>query len=154
MTFVHEIDNGWWELDKEKGRVYNRYGAGHDYCEECVIGTLEAGSWEEMVRKTVRDDSCSTGWLSPNGEFYGCSPESHSGLAEYYIGKNSLALEKEGWIKIYELPDRLVTEMIMDGKIPYAYGALTHFRPETTAQEDKLIDMGFVRVKGEWRMLI
>lgn len=41
-----------------------------------------------------------TGWLSPNGEFFGCEPWFHAKQANLIHKKDERDLEREGWVKI------------------------------------------------------
>lgn len=110
MRFLHEFcnpvnpnckryDNGWWQIDGD--RLINPYGGHHSYNPSPDDEIIEANSWSDIIRLTIRDDSQMTGWVSPDGEFYGCKYSDHSDLAEYYIGKTERELETLGWVKIY-----------------------------------------------------
>ena len=35
-----------------------------------------------MKHYEYRDDSCSTGWIAPNGEFWGCEPYDHLNMMQ------------------------------------------------------------------------
>lgn len=106
--FLHEYrhyqdgsayDNGWWEI---KGNLLvNRVGGHHSYVprEDDEIRECE---WEDIIREIVQDDTQITGWISPDGKFYGCRPTDHMELAEYVIGHDERTLEKMGYVKIFE----------------------------------------------------
>lgn len=110
--FVHEFmeygdgsvhDNGWWEYDPDTEKVYNRNG-GYHYLHHRPEEEIIESTWEDILAETIRDDDCITGWIAPDGTFYGCDPMDHIRLAEYYLKTNEEKLENEGWIKITQLP--------------------------------------------------
>lgn len=108
--FLHEItryingqtsDNGWWEIRGSK--LYNRCGGWHDYVPS-PDDEIRESTWDEIMRETVRDDAQITGWIAPDGTFYGCAPEDHSLLARYVLGASERELEKRGYAKIFSVP--------------------------------------------------
>ena len=107
MKFLHEynvlpngtaVDNGWWEIRGD--RCVNMRGAGHPYTPS-PNDEIKESTWDKIIAETVRDDSEKTGWISPDGEFFGCAPMDHDSLAWYVIGKTQRELELAGWCKIY-----------------------------------------------------
>lgn len=111
MIFVREfvdypsqkdVYNGIWEYDD--GICYNRFGGHHDYKEHLLSEFFTADSWEDVLKYTIRDDTQITGWLAPDGTFYGCSPMDHMALEDHVLQRDATELEDEGWIKIYENP--------------------------------------------------
>ncbi len=103
MTMVlMRYDNGWWRIDGNM--LVNPCGGFHIYIPSPDDEIIEADDWNDITRLTVRDDSQTTGWLSPDGEFYGCKYSEHADLAECYIGKTERELEILGWVKIYYDP--------------------------------------------------
>ena len=112
MLFLHEFmtgndgytyDNGWWEYDPDTGMVYNRNGGWHNYKYNPKEEIIES-TWDDILAMTIRDDSYTTGWIAPDGEFFGCAPMDHVRLAKYYLKTDEEYLEKEGWLKITEVP--------------------------------------------------
>lgn len=112
MLFVHEFmeyndgsvrENGWWEYNPDTETVYNRNGGWHTYHHRPEEEIIES-TWDEILARTIRDDSCITGWIAPDGEFFGCAPMDHVRLAQYYLKTTEEHLEQEGWIKITEVP--------------------------------------------------
>lgn len=61
--------------------------------------------WDEYVRSAI-DPNSKLGWISPDGQFIGCSYRDHAFVAREYIGKDELQLEDAGWCKVYALTDR------------------------------------------------
>lgn len=115
--FLHEyresrdgtrIDNGWWEIDGD--RLVNQNEGWHYYnpSEDDEIKECE---WEDIIRDTIRDDTLTTGWVSPDGTFYGCASTDHRFLAEYIFNMNEIELEVKGYAKIYENPIELRIEI-------------------------------------------
>lgn len=113
MIFVHEYaeycngtvkDNGWWEWNN--GNLVNR-GGGHHKADslESYKEKVECNSWEDFLKTDVYKNSLiikdsEFGWLSPEGDFYGCDYRDHERVAIYYFGKDEEQLENEGWAKI------------------------------------------------------
>lgn len=109
MIFVREfvdypsqkdVYNGIWEYDD--GICYNRFGGHHDYKEHLLNEFFTADNWDDVLKYTIRDDTQITGWLAPDGAFYGCSPMDHMALEDHVLQRDATELEDEGWIKIYE----------------------------------------------------
>ena len=112
MFFVHEYieygdgsvhDNGWWEYDPVSERVYNRNG-GYHYLHHRPEEEIIESTWDEILARTIRQDDYTTGWIAPDGEFFGCAPMDHLRLAEYYLKVEEEQLEENGQIKITEVP--------------------------------------------------
>ena len=97
------VDNGWWEYDPELGKVYNRNGGWHMYCHHPMEEIIES-TWSEIFKKTLRDDSLKTGWISPDGEWFGCAAQAHALFAEEYLESYEEKLEEQGWVKVTEIP--------------------------------------------------
>lgn len=149
MLFVHEFmeygdgtvrDNGWWEYDPDTEKVYNRNGGWHDYRHRPEEEIIES-TWEDILARTIRDDSCVTGWIAPDGEFFGCDPMDHARMAEYYLKTTEQYLEDDGWIKITEVPFWAM------GKYPningrYEYHFFNLHKHITQAQYKTLKDKG------------
>lgn len=113
MIFIHEYaeygngtvkDNGWWEWDN--GNLVNCGGGYHEADSlETYKEKIECDSWEELFKTDVYKNSLiikdsEFGWLSPEGNFYGCDYRDHERLARYYFEKDEEQLENEGWAKI------------------------------------------------------
>lgn len=54
--------------------------------------------------KVLDSDTYKTGWLAPNGAFFGCEYSCHSIQAKFVHKKNEETLEHEGYIKITLAP--------------------------------------------------
>lgn len=108
--FLHEYlhfgngkvqDNGWWEICGSK--LYNRAGGRHDYVPQ-EDDEIREGTWNDIIKETVVDNTQITGWIAPNGTFYGCSPLNHAVVAEYVLNSSEKGLEEQGYVKIFENP--------------------------------------------------
>lgn len=105
LAFV-KIDNFWWELDTKtplnKATVYNRFGGRQTGLDLSNSTIVEAKDWQHLdwLGTSVYDNAFTTGWLSPQGKFFGCSYSSHNSQAELVHGKPESQLEAEGWIKL------------------------------------------------------
>ena len=143
MKLIHEynddgtVDNGWWEFDGSY--CYNRYGGRHPYAPGLHDEIVES-SWEEVLRDDFlkHKDEFITGWLAPNGDFFGCAPEDHWDMAKYVFGKTERELEDSGYLKIYEVPFRL--RALLNNKTAYGY-----FGRPTEAQMITLENLGIER---------
>ena len=93
-----------------------------------------------------RDDSEKTGWISPDGEFWGCGPQDHYKLATIDLGRNDETdLEAEGWIKIYTYPIEMRLAGISTPKNVYDY-----FGKPTEAQKNTLTMKGITLHEFDW----
>ena len=112
LLFVHEfqdvnglgiLDNGWWQI--VDGVAYNSLGGHHNYTPHPMEEFRVFKDWGDLYEHTTRDDSQTTGWISPDGEFFGCRRYDHHRLEMYVIKKGDCKeLEANGWIKIYFNP--------------------------------------------------
>lgn len=147
MKFLHEyleypngkvIDNGYWEICGK--RLYNRRGGFHKYVPQEGDEIIES-TWPEIIRKSLMDkmdDSMITGWIAPDGTFFGCSSQDHADFAEYVLGHDEFTLEKNGYCKIFENPVRLRIED--PDLLQYSY----YCRFLTSAQQDVLEQKGIM----------
>lgn len=53
----------------------------------------------------LRDDTLVTGWIDPDGRWYGCRPEDHDEFMHLYLEKEVKDAEREGWIRVRSGPD-------------------------------------------------
>lgn len=145
MKFVHEytdypnqknVDCGIWRYDM--GQCYNRRGGYHNYHPHSMDEFFEADSWDDIIKQQMLADrnNYTTGWIAPDGEFFGCAAEDHDDMAEYVFNKSQRELEDTGWLKVYEVPWRLRAESLYD------YGKYSYFGRPTTAQEATLERLG------------
>ena len=96
----------WWEYDDNtpiKNAVLKNMGFGK--CSGIDLTgyeIIEANSWHDLNwKETIAYSSIYlTGWLSTNGEFYGCDYQFHDIQALYIHHKSSRKLEEAGFIKI------------------------------------------------------
>lgn len=148
MLFVHEFltyrdgvvrDNGWWEYDPTTEMVYNRNGGRHSYTHTSQEEIIES-TWEEILAKTLRNDDCITGWIAPDGEFFGCDPMDHVKLAKYYLKTEEEQLESDGWIKITEVPWWARSADDLNGR--YEYFFFNPYKHITQSQYKTLQDKG------------
>lgn len=73
-----------------------------------IVAVAEYPNKEEFIDANRKDvysylinPKSDCGWLAPDGTFYGCDYASHSDVACLYFNKDDVALEKEGWVKIF-----------------------------------------------------
>lgn len=90
MKFLHEMINtnpktgkkfynGWWKI--RGNYLYNYVGGRHSYIPSADDEIIES-SWEEVIKQESRNSTETTGWVAPNGDFFGCGYGDHSFLAE------------------------------------------------------------------------
>lgn len=148
--FVHEyydtpstknIENGWWEYDKETGRVYNRAGGWHIFHAHPMQEFKEC-DWEDILAMTIRNDDLQTGWIAPNGEWFGCETTDHEKLARYYLKTTERDLEEKGWIKVTEIPAflRIQDPETFPNRLEYFF--LNPYGFITKMQENTLFEKG------------
>ena len=96
-----------------------------------------------------RNNDNITGWLAPDGEFWGCAPYDHLNMMQADMGiMSEEELENKGWIKIYQTPNTLSwygdTAIISQlNNLPYDYFAYKHGTP-TEAQKIILSQKGIL----------
>jgi hypothetical protein len=55
----------------------------------------------EDAQDHLLDPNCDTGWVAPDGTFYGCADNAHDDLALALLRKDVRDLEREGWIRVH-----------------------------------------------------
>ena len=161
MKFLHEYihfsetavqDNGYWEIGND-GYLYNMNGGRHAYHPSEEDEIVEAESWDSIIKMTIRDDTEVTGWISPDGEFFGCNPRNHMRMARFFFEKEEEELEESGFIKIYEEPNEMIMFQIQQGKTPHRYGAIILKQIATENQKETLRRKGFEEISPrQWAM--
>lgn len=148
--FVHEFvdypnlknhDNGWWEFDENTQKVYNRNGGWHELHYH-PMNEFKEMTWDEVIAMDVRDDTCYTGWVSPDGTWYGCEPMDHELMARCYFKTTEEKLENEGWIKVTEIPSYLLAMAPDVYPDRYEYHFFNPYGYITKAQEKTLAEHG------------
>ncbi len=143
--FLHEysryangqvIENGWWEIRGNK--LFNSAGGHHDYYPR-PDDEIREGTWEEIMRDYLLDNSQITGWIAPDGTFYGCKPEAHSGIAYYVLNARERELEERGFVKIFKNPEYLLQRV--SGVRTYE-AIRCDYKPMTAAQRKVLDEKG------------
>lgn len=98
MKFVF-YNGGWWEYQEDLDRIVNDCGGWCFYSKNMEI--VEANNWDELDWSYLLDDTKTTGWISPTGEFYGCKPRDHDDVAYWILHSSEQELEAKGFVKIY-----------------------------------------------------
>ena len=105
--FLHEYvkyrdgstkDNGWWRIDGDK--LVNSAGGWHTYHPSPDDEIVEADGWSDLDYSYLIDNTQTTGWVSPEGDFYGCKYMNHSVVANMVLKSSECLLELAGWVKI------------------------------------------------------
>ena len=157
MKFLHEFleyndgttrDNGWWEIDGN--RLYNINGGWHDYNPSSDDIIIEADGWDDIPMDYLLDDEAITGWVAPDGKFYGCNPEEHILIAEKVLKSSESMLENQGYVKIYMNPGYLIYAMKQKGYSISAYEFLSVKGHITEAQRITLERKGFDVENGKY----
>ena len=73
-----------------------------------VLETCEATCFQELdyTKTDIRDDSSDAGWISPDGEWFGCGREAHNDFAYFYLKMGLADLRAGGWIHVYNAPGK------------------------------------------------
>jgi len=152
MKFLHEyltyqngvvIDNGWWLIDG--CHLVNRNGGYHIYTPSDTDIIVEKDGWNDVLRDTIRDDSNVTGWIAPDGEFFGCSAMDHELIASILFDMDEVTMEKMGYIKVYEIPYQTIIQMTMNGTKAHRYEAIITRIMASEAQIATLKSKGFTQ---------
>ena len=96
MKFVLE-NNSWWQL--KDNYVYNMFGGRH--LAEPDLFTVEAPDWEDLDWSCLLDRESYTGWIAPDGTWFGCADGDHGLIAKFLLKSSETQLEQKGWVKIY-----------------------------------------------------
>lgn len=105
ITFV-KVDNYWWELDTttplSSATIYNRMGGKQTELDLTNAQIMEAQKWSDLDWKgtSVYDNKYQTGWLSPQGKFFGCDYTNHTSQAKLVHNLTEREMENLGWIKL------------------------------------------------------
>ena len=106
MKHFVKLKNWWWEYDatlpKSCTTIYN---TGLGKTSDIDIEGMETAVGEDFsdlnwYGTEVYDNKYKTGWLSPDGKFYGCDYRNHSTQAKFVHKKYESDLEEDGWVKI------------------------------------------------------
>lgn len=145
MKFVHEyidypnqknVDNGIWHYNM--GKCYNYKGGNHTYYPHPNDKFFEADSWADVIKQQmiINRNNYITGWIAPDGEFFGCAAEEHENFAFYVLNKTQKDLEKSGWLKVYKTPQHLLAIS------PYKFSEYNYFGHPTLYQKITLEKLG------------
>lgn len=94
-VWMHDDGDMWsgesgWRIPKHRDDVV------HDTAHASDFLSLD---WK---RTSYYVENGKSGWLNPNGEFWGCNYAGHGNLAHYVIRKTYLDLERDGWVHVDE----------------------------------------------------
>lgn len=106
----------WRDGDTDLGYWVNNFGAGcrvsprDEILETTEVESEDALDWMKTSwvsamasrAKDWRGNKLYEGWLSPEGEFWGCQWQEHDTLAFYVLKKQVRDLEREGWGRVIE----------------------------------------------------
>ena len=101
-----KIKNFWWKLEisspLNNATVYNYICGKQSFLDLTKFTIVEAYDWCDLDWKgtAIFDNKYKTGWLSPDGVFFGCSYECHSMQARFLHKCHEGNLEQCGWIKL------------------------------------------------------
>ena len=101
-----KISGFWYEYDASTppycSKVFYEDDKGHFFLDITCLEKVEADKIEELDwhGSIILNNEYRTGWLSPEGVFYGCEAYHHKQQAKFIHKKDELMLEKEGWIRI------------------------------------------------------
>lgn len=102
-TFVLKQDymgNYWWE-DGGAFWINSAGGRCHKSKNDVILQTVQS-AFEDLdwtITSYVEPDS-KTGWLSPDGKYWGCSTQNHRSVADLVLKSSSEKLLDQGWVKV------------------------------------------------------
>jgi len=143
MKFLHEyshypngqvIENGYWAIEGD--RLVNSCGGWHPYTPSPDDEIIDS-DWdtiEKLYAKSKINNDATTGWIAPDGTFYGCDYRSHGWIARY-LDMTEREMEIHGYVKIFD-----VFPNSYDG-VKYGYWCEKHL---TEAQKKVLEQKGIV----------
>ena len=151
MKFLHEYekhsdgtkyDNGYWKI--VGNLLVNRRGGHHIYRPSPDDEIIEADDWSGLPWADILlvPDSI-TGWISPDGKFYGCNQYDHAEVAVWVLQASERELERKGWVKIYRTPPVRGVDVPEDIR----YGWFGEHERLTSPQRKVLESKGFVLVE-------
>ena len=94
MKFVR-YGNSYWEVDETRNLMINEVG-GHTSLDP-NLEIIEVENEDELDYSFLIDDSYETGWLSPDGRWYGCEYYSHEEVADKIFKSSGDDLKDKGW---------------------------------------------------------
>lgn len=130
-TGWHEDRETQWYQEQGDGWI-NVFGGSHRKMpDDKVIDRVQAADFMglDWKRTSMYVDNGESGWLSPDGVFWGCKYGGHCNLAHYVIQKDYGDMEKSGWVHVDCAP--------IAGR--YTYRSLV---PANAAQEKWLQERG------------
>ena len=101
-----KINDCWWQFDfstpLNDATVCNYFGGKQTGLELSSEDIVECKDWCDLDWNGtyIYDNTYRTGWLAPDGTFYGCNYEAHSLQARFVHKSYESQLEQSGWIKI------------------------------------------------------
>ena len=106
MKHFVKYDDMWWEYsensDLQCATIHNPHFGKREERNITSCEKTEAESFADLnwYKTMVYNNKFITGWVSPQGVFYGCDYRCHSLLARFILHKDDITLEKEGYMKI------------------------------------------------------
>lgn len=97
MEFVFQ-NNEWWEVHGFRG--YGRKGKLTRI--DLTYPKIEAEDWTSLDWSCLLKKSSRTGWIAPDGTWFGCDNDDIDDVAELFFKSTESRMENNGWIKIYE----------------------------------------------------
>ena len=96
-------DRGWWEYDPASNHIYDENHQNYGECIQHPKNEFIESDWDTIFKTKILDSSLPTGWIAPDGTFYGCAPFTHARLLNYLFNfKDSEQAELAGWVRLQE----------------------------------------------------
>ncbi len=99
MQMGKKVDNGYWEIRGD--RLVNQGGGWHPYYPSPDDEIIEVESYHDLDWSYLLNPESLYGWLSPEGEYYGCDYMQHAMIADLILDKDEIDMEEEGYVKIF-----------------------------------------------------
>jgi len=106
MKYFVKVYGFWFEYDNQTplacARVFDNDFKESFYLDIQNLEIVQAKTKEELDWNDtiILDKTLRTGWLSPEGKFFGCKEYQHGMQAKIIHNKDEFQLEQEGWIRI------------------------------------------------------
>lgn len=74
---------------------------GRNSCPSPADDKIIEPSWKEALKRESRNNTKTSGWIAPNGDFFGCGYGDHSFLAEALFNSSCSEMQADGYCMIY-----------------------------------------------------
>jgi uncharacterized UPF0146 family protein len=95
-SWMQRVGDKW--VGPSGGGFYSRDGG------EQILDTVDAEDWYDLdwsrTSLALREEGCTSGWVSPKGKFFPCGSKDHDEYAYLVLRKEVRELEEGGWARL------------------------------------------------------